>query len=454
MDGYVLVSKLSGPPEAAKRGELEIKLMIELLEALFLLLTSIMVIYLVRHYVFTLAVLRRAKNKTALGAVSDLKPENLPNVTVLIPARNEEKVIGRLLQRITELTYPKEKMQVIVIDDGSSDGTGVIAEEYSIRHTFVEVLHRDKKTGGKGKSAAMNNGFQHSRGEIIFCFDADYYPQKNILEKLVHEFEDKQVGAVQGRVVVLNEPENIVTRLVALERIGGYRVDQEARDNLGLIAQFGGTVGGFRRDVLERLGGWDESILAEDTDLTFRVYLAGYKVRYICNAECYEEAVNNWRAYWTQRYRWALGHMDCCYRHSWKVFFSKKLRMREKLDGLLLLNVYFMPLIALLAFFVGALLLFSGSSWLVGVLWFSVPTSFYSFVGNFAPFFEVGIGAYLDGRTRTQWLVPLLIFTFLFNVPICLKAFLKLIASEALRKNYNKWVKTRHLGNGNHYIWK
>src|SRR3990172_10777820 len=426
--------------------------MLEVLEALFLILTAVMIIYIIRHYIFTFAVLRRTKSKTTLDSAPSPKLEHSSIVTVLIPARDEEKVIGRLLQRMTELTYPKEKRKVIVIKDASSDETGNIAEEYSRRYSFIEVLHRDKIIGGKGKSAAMNSGFQHSRGEIIICFDADYYPQKDILEKLVREFADRQVGAVQGRVVVLNEPEKIVTRLVALERIGGYRVDQEARGNLGLIAQFGGTVGGFRRDVLESLGGWDESILAEDTDLTFRVYLAGYKLRYVGDAECYEEAVDNLKAYWTQRYRWALGHMDCCYRHSVNVFLSKNLRAKEKLDGLLLLNVYFMPLIALLAFIVGSFLIFSGSSFPVGILWFSVPVSFYSFVGNFAPFFEIGIGAYLDGRTRTQWLVPLLIFTFLFNVPICMKAFLNLLASKILRRDHNVWVKTRHLGNGNRYI--
>lgn len=96
---------------------------------------------------------------------------------------------------------------------------------------------------------------------------------------------------MQGRVVVLNEPQNILTRLVALERIGGYRVDQEARGNLRLIAQFGGTVGGFRSSVLKSLHGWAASVLVEDTDLTFRVYLAGYKIRYSVDAECYEQAV-------------------------------------------------------------------------------------------------------------------------------------------------------------------
>jgi cellulose synthase/poly-beta-1,6-N-acetylglucosamine synthase-like glycosyltransferase len=423
--------------------------MIVALEVLFLLLTSVMMAYLTRHYIFTLTVLRRAK-RTKKPTL--LQTNYKPTVSILIPARNEEKVIERLLQRMTELTYPKDKLQVIVIDDASSDGTGKIADRFSSQHAFIEVLHRDKRKGGQGKASAMNAGFKQSTGESILCFDADYYPQKDIVEKLTKEFKDPEVGAVQGRVVVLNEPQNIVTRLVALERIGGYRVDQEARDNLGLIAQFGGTVGGFRRSVLESLGGWDESILAEDTDLTFKIYLAGYKVRYVGDAECYEEAVDNWKAYSKQRYRWARGHMQCCFKHSLKVLKSKNLGAKEKIDGLLLLNVYFMPIVVLFSFAIGVPLIFFAPSTLVGALWFSVPISLYSFVGNFAPFFEVGIGAYLDGRTRTQCLIPLLIVTFFYNIPICTKAFLDLLVSKILRKDSNIWVKTPHIGNGNRYI--
>jgi cellulose synthase/poly-beta-1,6-N-acetylglucosamine synthase-like glycosyltransferase len=268
-----------------------------------------MIIYLIRHYVFTLTVLKNAKKPKTRRTQPKTKYE--PTVSILIPARNEEKVIGRLLQRMNELTYPKHKLQIIVIDDASTDKTGQIADQHAKQQESMEVLHRESKDGGKGKTSAMNAGFKRAKGEITICFDADYYPQKDIIEKLTQPFTDPKVGAVQGRVVVLNEPQNIVTRLVALERIGGYRVDQEARQCLGLIAQFGGTVGGFRRSLLEGLGGWDESILAEDTDLTFRVYLAGFRVAYVGDAECYEEAVDSWRAYWTQRYRWARGHMQC-----------------------------------------------------------------------------------------------------------------------------------------------
>lgn len=376
-----------------------------------------------------------------------------PTVSILIPARNEERVIGRILQRITELTYPKDKLQVIVIDDCSSDATGEIAESYAKNYKYITVLRRSSVEGGRGKASALNFGGRYAKGEIILLFDADYYPQKDIVEKLVREFADPKVGAVQGRVVVLNEPKNLVTRIVALERIGGYRVDQQARENFGLIAQFGGTVGGVRRSLLESLGGWDENILAEDTDMTFRIYLAGYKVRYVLNAESYEEAVESWRAYWRQRYRWAKGHMQCAFKHFIAVLKSKNLRFPEKIDALLLLNVYFLPVMVLFSWILSFILLllktplFTPSLMLISII-------LYSSSGNFAPFFEVAIGGYLDGRTRACWLLPLFLLTSLYNILICTKALLDLIASKLMGRREDCWIKTMHNGYGNFYIAK
>jgi len=356
-------------------------------------------------------------------------------------------VIGRLIQRTTELTYPKDKLEIIVIDDGSNDSTGKIADEFSEMHDSVKVVHRSCEQGGRGKPKALNEGLKHASGEIVLCFDADYYPQLDIAEKLVAYFIDPEVGAVQGRVTVENESASLVSRLVALERIGGYRVDQQARDNLGLIPQYGGTVGGFRRSLLLSLGGWDSSILAEDTDLTFRVVLAGYKVRYVNEAECYEEAVSNWRAYWHQRSRWAMGHMQCFFKHFPSVVKSKQMCFREKADGLLLLGVYFVPLLAVLSWILGALIsLYAPLPWLdwAGSI---LPAFAYSSVGNFALFFELGVGIYLDGRSRLSWLLPALVLSFALNVAICCWALSKLCFSKVAGKAKNHvWAKTAHNG--------
>jgi len=427
-------------------------LIVEFLEILLFALLVLMIAYLVRHCLFSITALNflMKRKKDEIQNMQDTKYE--PTVTILIPARDEQHVVDRILQRMTELTYPKNKTQIIIINDASVDETGKIADNYFKNHSNIQVIHRSKKAGGTGKASALNYALRYARNEILLCFDADYYPQTDIVEKLVQPFADPKVGAVQGRVIVLNEPQSLVTRLVALERIGGYRVDQQARNSLGLITQFGGTVGGFRRALLDRLGGWDESILAEDTDLTFRVYLAGYRVHYVLDAECYEEAVENWRAYWKQRYRWAKGHMQCCFKHWYKFLTSKNLNLKQKIDGLLLLNIYYMPVFSLFLWIIGALLFLINLPQWLSLLWGPVQFSLLSFTGNFAPFFEVGIGAYLDQRKRACWLIPLLIFTFLYNILICTKAFFDLAISKICRKTYHNWDKTIHSGNGNCYI--
>ncbi len=419
-------------------------MIIKFLEVFFIASTFFITAYLIRHFIFTVAVLRQSKKATNRVA-SNTGYE--PTVSILLPGHNEDQVIGQLLKRMSELTYPQAKLEIIMINDASTDKTGLIADEYSRRYSFIKVIHRDNKIGGKGKAAAMNAGFQLSKGEIILCFDADYFPPIDIVEKLVKEFAGPKVGAVMGRPVPLNEPQNWVTRLVALERISGYRVDQEARNQLRLVPQFGGTVGGFRRCIMEKIGGLDETMLTEDTDLTFEVYHAGYKIHYVGEAECYEEVVDNWKAYWRQRHRWARGHMQVCFKHTIRVLKSKNLSAREKIDGLLLLYIYFMPVITLSSFLVSGVLVIEGSSTFIDALWFSFAVSLYSFAGNFAPFFEVGIGAYLDGRSRTQWLTPLLFFGFFLNILICTKAFLDIIWARILRKKHTDWAKTDHLGN-------
>lgn len=420
-----------------------------ILDLIFIFLAVVMLVYLFRHYIFTLAALYHPRSQLHY-TFSDTGHQ--PSVSVLIPARDEENVLERLLRRMTELTYPKDKLEVIVVNDASMDATGEIAEKFAKSHSYIKVVHRSPVEGGKGKADALNEGLRHAEGEIVYCFDADYYPQRDILEKLTVHFVDAGVGAVQGRITVLNEPETVVTRLVTLERIGGYRVDQTARDSLRLVTQFGGTVGGVRRSLLEFLGGWTLGMLAEDTDLTFRVYLAGYKIRYINDAECYEEAVDNWRAYWSQRYRWARGHMQCAFKHLWPLLKSKKLRLREKIDGFLLLNLYFLPMLAGLSWILGAYLFLFQTSWWIEPLWASLPIFVYSSVGNFAPFFEIGIGAYLDGRKRVYCLIPLLLFSFVFNVFICSKAFLDLCLSKVTGNQRLAWIKTVHKGRGNRYI--
>jgi len=420
-----------------------------ILETTLFLVISLISIYLARHYIFTLTVLFLPHHKTTPHHKS--QNHNF-SVSVLIPALDEEKVIGRILQRMTELTYPKEKLQIIVIDDASKDQTFEIAQRFAEKYNFINVVHRNFVNGRIGKADALNEGLKHATGELVFCFDADYYPQLDILEKLTAPFTDPKIGAVQGRVTVLNEPCSLITRLVTLERTGGYQINQQARDKLGLIPQFGGTVGGFRRSLLVSIGGWDTTILAEDTDLTFRTYIAGYKVRYINDAECYEEAVEGWRSYWHQRSRWAKGHMQCAFKHLLPFLKCKGIRLREKIDGLLLLTIYFVPLLIILSWILNTILFFTDTFNQPTFLNVAMLLTIYGTLGGLAPFFEVGIGAYLDQRGRALWLIPLLILLIPLNIAICFKALLDICSSKIEGNNNHKWIKTCHNGNGNCYI--
>jgi len=192
--------------------------------------------------------------------------------------------------------------------------------------------------------------------------------------------------------------------------------------------------------------------LTEDTDLTFRCRLRRYKVRYVNGAESYEEAAEDWHSYYHQRSRWAKGHMQCAFRYSPKLLHCKDLRFKEKVDGLLLLNIYFVPLIVALAWILGMALYFTCSQFWFQSLWALIPLSLYTSMGNFAPFFEIGIGAYLDNRKRIYWLIPLLLITFLINIAICAKVFLELCVSRVQGKRQFMWEKTVHNGYGNNYI--
>ena len=405
----------------------------------------VMIAYMVRHLIFTYSVLF-GRPQQFVRSFKRMVGAYTPTVTVLIPAHNEELVIGNLLERMTELTYPKEKLEVVVVDDGSTDKTGEIADNYATKYGYIKVIHR--VNGGRGKPAALNEGIKFSNGEIILTFDADYYPQLDIIEKLVAPFADPEVGGVQGRVTVLNEEDSLVSKIVTLERIGGYRIDQQARDYLVFIPQYGGTVGGFRRDALEKTGRWDVNMLTDDTDLTILLILHGYQIRYINDAEAYEEAVTTWRAYWNQRYRWAKGHMQCAKKHLKNVLRARHLNRYEKIELSLLLCIYFMPILVLIGWGVGVGAYISKETFLslniLGPYFLILSLFTYSTIGNFAPFFEVGSAAYLDNRKQLLWILPALTLAFIVMAFCCSKSLLDLILTG---NKGNKWNHTFHNGN-------
>lgn len=357
-------------------------------------------------------------------------------VTIIIPCHNEEKVIRRLLQRITELTYPKEKLQVIVVNDHSTDNTGPIIEEFNERIPRLQVIHRC--CGGHGKSEALNEALDFAIGAFTLFFDADYLPDRDIVEKFVPYFQDPTCGAVQGYIYVLNK--GWIPNIVRLERIGGYVVDQYARERLGLLPQLGGTAMAVWTELIQ-VEKFDNSCIAEDTDLTFRILeTGGFRVHYYREAKSGEEAPSSLKAFWNQRFRWAYGHYQVFFRHLTPLIRNEALTLREKLDGLHCLFLYFLPVIALANWILTAALIILGKPIFEGNIFISML--YLAFAGFGAPYSCVA-GCITEERFNPLWWLPGLLASYVLNTLICTSALMRL-AYDTIRGQRLAWRHTPH----------
>jgi cellulose synthase/poly-beta-1,6-N-acetylglucosamine synthase-like glycosyltransferase len=393
-------------------------------------------VYTIRHYFFTLNRLFGFQRHPYI----DVDMADWPPVTVLVAAHNEEKVIAYILAALMEVNYPKEKMLVVPVNDRSTDRTREIIDRFCEEHPGrIRPFHR---TGGKGgKAAALKDAMELVETEVILIFDADYIPGNALIRQLVAPFFDPEVGGVMGRVVPLNVGTNLLTRLLDFERSGGYQVDQQARMNLGLVPQHGGTVAGVRRSALREIGGWNDNSLTEDTDLTYRLLLAGWKTVYQNRSECYEEVPETWQARIKQLMRWAKGHNQALADYGVKLLFGKhRATLRERIDGFLLLGVYAMALLTLIGWILALGLFYEGAAPLHGVIALLAITA-YGALGNFAAFFEIAAANRLDYTHERICLLPFLVLGFAVSVfsisRACLSQLLAPIAGVAFH-----WDKT------------
>ncbi|GAE94573.1 dolichol-phosphate mannosyltransferase in lipid-linked oligosaccharide synthesis cluster [Gracilibacillus boraciitolerans JCM 21714] len=259
-----------------------------------------------------------------------------PTVSILIPAHNEEMVIEDTLEAMSNLTYPTEQLQVLVINDNSNDRTGEICEAYGKRFPFIEVIHTKPPNGGKGKSAALNNGLAHTTGEIICVYDADNTPEPDAIYWLVLGLvNDPKAGAVVGKFRVLNANKNFLTRLINIETLTFQWLAQAGRWFWFKLATIPGTNFAVRKSILEELNGWDEGALSEDTELSFRIYDLGYHIRFFPNAITWEQEPETLKVWWRQRTRWARGNLYVIFK-----FFFHFFKLKHKRVGLDL--IYFM----------------------------------------------------------------------------------------------------------------
>jgi cellulose synthase/poly-beta-1,6-N-acetylglucosamine synthase-like glycosyltransferase len=248
---------------------------------------------------------KHRKNRTTEPAQ---RFEELPRVTVQLPIFNEQYVVERLLESICKLKYPREKLDIQVLDDSTDETVEVargLVERYAALGNPISYHHRSNREGYK--AGALAEGLNAAKGEFVAIFDADFTPPEDFLLLTIHHFTDPKVGMVQTRWTHLNRNYSFLTEVEAILLDGHFVLEHSGRARTGLFFNFNGTAGVWRRAAIDEAGGWQHDTLTEDTDLSYRAQLKGWKFIYLQDVECPAELPVEMTAFKTQQARWAKG---------------------------------------------------------------------------------------------------------------------------------------------------
>jgi cellulose synthase/poly-beta-1,6-N-acetylglucosamine synthase-like glycosyltransferase len=408
-----------------------------LVEALFVL--SVILIWFMLVYQFVLFFLgflyshraQREKDKTALG------DSELPAVSILIPAHNEEVVLDNTLRAISSLTYPEDRFEILVINDASTDRTGEIAERWVSRCSNLRVIHISAGERAGGKAAALNRGIKYCRFENIAVYDADNTPEPAALRHLAAQLvAHPELGAVIGTFRTVNRKRNLLTRMINIEGLSFQWIVQAGRWMLMRVCSLPGTNLIIRRALLESLGGWDENALTEDADLSIQIYQAGYQIKYVPYAITWEQEPEKLSTWFRQRIRWVRGNNYVLTKHAGQL-----LRIRPRRLGVELLYTMSLYYVFFAAIVISDVLFVLG---LLGVFHIALP----------GPYTEVWLLAYmlfigelmlaLSREKGEDSLINVILATLSYFtycqlwIPVVIKGFY----DDFIRKKARTWVKT------------
>ena len=257
--------------------------------------------------------LRSEKKRQALiQSAVETAPDILPRVTVQLPVYNELYVVERLIDAVVQIKYPKDKLDIQVLDDSSDETVAMIArkvEEYKKQGFAIEHIRRPERTGFK--AGALAYGLTLAKGEFVAIFDADFVPDPEFLLKTIPHFVDSKVAIVQTRWEHLNEDFSLITQLQAFGLNAHFTIEQSGRYAAGFLANFNGTGGVWRKSAIADAGGWQSDTLTEDLDLSYRAQLRGWKFVYREDIGSPAELPVAMNALKSQQYRWMKGAAEC-----------------------------------------------------------------------------------------------------------------------------------------------
>jgi len=233
---------------------------------------------------------------------------DLPGITVQLPIFNEQFVVERLLDAVCRLNYPLEKLDIQVLDDSTDETVAVargLVNHYAAKGFPVSYHHRSNREGFK--AGALTEGLKTAQGEFVAIFDADFVPPEDFLQRVIHHFTDPKIGMVQTRWTHINRNYSFLTEVEAILLDGHFVLEHSGRARSNVFFNFNGTAGMWRRSAIDDAGGWQHDTLTEDTDLSYRAQLRGWKFVYLQDVECPAELPVEMTAFKTQQARWAKG---------------------------------------------------------------------------------------------------------------------------------------------------
>lgn len=276
----------------------------------------------------------KRKRRTTVSSVATIRPADLPRVTVQLPVYNELYVVERLIDAVARLKYPREKFDIQLLDDSTDETVAIIAAkvaEYQQQGIDIEHIRRPERTGFK--AGALAYGLAFAKGEFIAIFDADFVPDPDFLLKTIPHFSDSKVAIVQTRWEHLNEDFSLITQLQAFGLNAHFIIEQSGRYAAGLLANFNGTGGVWRKVAIADAGGWQSDTLTEDLDLSYRAQLRGWKFLYRQDIGSPAELPVAMNAMKSQQYRWMKGAAECARKLFMKVLRTPGVSLSMKIHA-------------------------------------------------------------------------------------------------------------------------
>ena len=299
------------------------------------ILISLMTVYAIFTNI-AYKIKKRQQLKTPPVRNEDFKPF----VSIMIPAHNEESVISHTIETVLNLDYPN--FEIIAIDDRSTDNTASVLKDLEKKYPNKVIAFIRPKDAFPGKSAVLNDALAFAKGEAILVFDADATMEPDFLTNLVYELEPKDVGAVQARKIVRNKDVNILTRCQNNEMTMDTHF-QVGRDSVKGAVELRGNGELIRREALEDIGGWNNYTITDDLDMSTRLHIKGWDVRFCANTAVYEEGIMYLFPLYKQRRRWIEGSIRRYLEAFWDILTSKKMSMRARLDMIVYISEFIMP---------------------------------------------------------------------------------------------------------------